>query len=215
MTDNLSDDQFRLDRENEIVELRRTHDIMVSKRDQLEQGFAELKASLEEKQRATEDVAREVSELRRENVVLREELEKFRNVAPDGSLSLKEQPAIEAVVARLEVAWTTADADAFAAEFTHDADFVNIRGEYFSGRTSITWGHANIWHGAYAGSTVRYGLSRLRELRPGVLLAHVEAALHVPAGPMAGDIQAIPSMVLVFDKDTWRIAAFHNTTRQS
>jgi uncharacterized protein (TIGR02246 family) len=96
-----------------------------------------------------------------------------------------------------------------------DADFVNIRGDYISGRQSVAQCHAEIWSGIYAGSTLRYSLSHLRELRPGVLLAHLDAALHVPTGPFAGDIRSIPSIVLVLDSGTWRIAAFHNTMRQS
>jgi uncharacterized protein (TIGR02246 family) len=118
-------------------------------------------------------------------------------------------------VSHLEAAWKSADADAFAAEFTQDADFVNIRGDYLSGRESIAQGHAHIFSGIYAGSTIRCTLSHLRALRPGVLLAHLEAAFHVPDGPMAGDILAIPSMVVVRNEGTWRIASFHNTTRQS
>jgi len=122
-----------------------------------------------------------------------------------------DRAAIEALVARLEAAWNTADATAFAAEFTADADFVNVRGAHDSGRDAIAHGHAGIWGSIYAGSTLRYSVSQLRELAPGVLLAHLDARLHVPTGPLAGDISAIPSLVLVQDGGAWRIAAFHNT----
>ncbi len=124
-----------------------------------------------------------------------------------------DRAAVEALVARLEAAWNAADPAAFAAEFTADADFVNVRGDYSSGRDAVAQGHAAIWKGIYAGSTLRYSLSRLRQLAPGVLLAHLDAQLRVPAGPLAGDISAIPSLVLVDDDGAWRIAAFHNTAR--
>lgn len=120
---------------------------------------------------------------------------------------------VEALVARLEAAWNAVDADAFAAEFTADTDFVNVRGDYHSGREAVRQGHAAILAGIYAGSTIRYSLARVREIAPGVLVAHVDALLRVPAGPLAGEIAAIPSMVLVRDGAAWRIAAFHNTAR--
>jgi uncharacterized protein (TIGR02246 family) len=124
-----------------------------------------------------------------------------------------ERAAVEALVARLEAAWNAADTAAFAAEFTADTDFVNVRGDYSSGREAVAQGHAAILRGIYAGSTIRYALSRLRRLAPGVLVAHVDAHLCVPAGPLAGDIEAIPSLVLVDEGGVWRIAAFHNTAR--
>jgi uncharacterized protein (TIGR02246 family) len=122
-----------------------------------------------------------------------------------------DRAAVEALVARLEAAWNAADATAFAAEFTADTDFVNVRGDHHSGRDAVAAGHAAIWSSIYAGSTLRYSLTQLRELVPSVLLAHLDAQLHVPAGPLAGDISAIPSLVLVQDGGAWRIAAFHNT----
>ena len=124
-----------------------------------------------------------------------------------------DRATVEALVSRLEAAWNAADAAAFAAEFTADADFVNVRGDYSSGRSAIAQGHAAIWTSIYAGSTLRYSLSRLRPLAPGVLIAHLDAHLRVPAGPLAGEINAIPSLVLVDDDGAWRIAAFHNTAR--
>ena len=120
-----------------------------------------------------------------------------------------------AIAARLEAAWNAADADGFAAEFTPDADFVNVRGDYASGRGAIETAHAHIWSTIYAGSTLRYSVSRCRQLAPGVLVAHVDAHLHVPAGPLAGEIHAIPSLVLVQAGDRWQIAAFHNTPRSA
>jgi uncharacterized protein (TIGR02246 family) len=124
-----------------------------------------------------------------------------------------DRAAVEALVARLEAAWNAADPAAFAAEFTADADFVNVRGDYSSGRDAIAHGHAAIWQSIYAGSTIRYSLARLRPLGPGVLVAHLDAHLRVPTGPLAGEIIAIPSLVLVDEDRAWRIASFHNTAR--
>ena len=119
-----------------------------------------------------------------------------------------------AMMGRLEAAWNKADAAAFAAEFADDADFVNIRGDYASGRHAIAEGHAHIWGSIYAGSQVRYSLRQVRQLAPNVLLVHLDAELHVPRGPLAGQTSALPSLVLVSAEGGWKIASFHNTVRQ-
>jgi len=130
-------------------------------------------------------------------------------------MNTSNQADVEQLVARLEAAWNETDADAFAREFTENADFVNIRGEYGTGRDAIGAAHAMIWKTIYAGSKVRYSLTRLRQLTSDVLLAHLQADLHAPTGPLAGDTVGIPTMVLVRDGAAWRIAAFHNTLRHS
>ncbi len=121
--------------------------------------------------------------------------------------------SVASLVARLEAAWNAGDSAAFAAEFTPDADFVNVRGHYASGRDSIAQGHAHIWSTIYAGSTVRYSVIHLRRLTADVALAHLDAHLRIPSGPQAGDTNAIPSLVLVHTATGWQIAAFHNTYR--
>lgn len=124
-----------------------------------------------------------------------------------------DEAAVRALVGRLEATWNAADPPGFAAEFTRDADFVNVRGDYHSGRDAVAHGHEAIWKSIYAGSTIHYSLARVREIAPGVLLAHLDALLRVPVGPLAGDISAIPSIVLVREDGAWRIASFHNTAR--
>jgi len=128
-------------------------------------------------------------------------------------MDASDRAEIQSLVTRLESAWNQANAVAFSAEFTENADFVNVRGEYGSGRNAIGAAHAKLLKSVYAGSTVRYSLSRLRPLAAGVAIAHLEADLLVPTGPLAGKTSALPSLVLVRDGGVWRIAAFHNTLR--
>jgi uncharacterized protein (TIGR02246 family) len=117
----------------------------------------------------------------------------------------------ENVTARLQDAWNAANGAAFAAPFAPDADFVNVRGDMHSGRDAIAAGHQQIFDTIYAGSTLRYTVRQARELDDGVILVHIDALLSVPAGPLAGEIPALASLVLVRDGDEYRIAAFHNT----
>jgi uncharacterized protein (TIGR02246 family) len=127
------------------------------------------------------------------------------------SSSLRDEAV--AIAARLQRAWNEGDGAAFAAEFTTNADFVNVRGDYASGREAIAGGHAHILSTIYAGSTLRYAVARVRDLAPGAVLVHLDAHLTVPSGPLAGEIDAIPSLVLVEEAGSWKIAAFHNTQR--
>ena len=120
------------------------------------------------------------------------------------------KPTVETVIKRLEDAWNAADGAAFGAEFAADAEFVDIRGELHSG-DAIASGHQRIFETVYAGSTVRYAVIAARELDDHVILAHVKATLNAPTGPLAGESEAIATVVLVGDGDDRRIAAFHNT----
>ena len=117
---------------------------------------------------------------------------------------------VSEIVAKLEKAWNAADGAGFAQYFAEDADFVNIRADYFHTREVIAQGHQGIFDTIYKGSVVRYQMARVRELSPKVLLAHVHATLKVPTGPLAGELNSLFSMVLVQNGD-WRIASFQNT----
>ena len=127
------------------------------------------------------------------------------------TLSDADRAAITAIINALETAWNTADGDAFAAPFTADADFVNVRAEHHRGRAAIVAGHNAILGSIYAGSVNRYEVASVRLLNADVALVHVNAALDVPAGPLAGHLKALFSAVLVRTAGTWEIASFHNT----
>ena len=118
--------------------------------------------------------------------------------------------AAETMIERLEDAWNAADGAAFGAPFAPDADFVTIRGELHSGE-AIATGHQQIFDTIYAGSTVRYTVLGARELDDGIILAHVRGNMSVPSGPMAGEAEALASVVLIRAGDDHQIAAFHNT----
>jgi uncharacterized protein (TIGR02246 family) len=116
-----------------------------------------------------------------------------------------------ATFARLEQAWNAADGAAFGAEFTADADFVDVRGVHHHGRDAIAAGHQAILESIYRGSTVRYTVEATRELLPACTIAHVGAVLDVPAGPLAGRRRARLTAVVVERDGVPAIAAFHNT----
>jgi uncharacterized protein (TIGR02246 family) len=126
-----------------------------------------------------------------------------------------DRAAIDQIVRRLETAWNAGDGEAFSTPFAEAADFVNIRGEHFSGRAAIGAGHAAIFRTVYAGSTNQMTLEAARLLRPEVALARVYSVLDVPRGPLAGRHRARFTLVLTKERSGWEIATLHNTLQPS
>jgi uncharacterized protein (TIGR02246 family) len=122
-----------------------------------------------------------------------------------------DQALWDALAAGLESAWNAGNGDAFAAFFTEDADFVNIFGHRGKGRPAIAEAHKMIFRTVYAGSLMKCTVTHSRLLSDEVALIHLKSCVQVPQGPMAGEIHAVPSAVLVCGRDRWKIAAFHNT----
>jgi uncharacterized protein (TIGR02246 family) len=127
------------------------------------------------------------------------------------TLAPGDRAAVERIVRQLEAAWNEMDGVAFAAPFADDADFVTGRGEHFRGRPAIAAGHAGIFRSVYAGSVNQYTVDAVRLLRPLVALAHVQARLDVPEGPLAGQHRALFSLLCTQESGGWEIASFHNT----
>ena len=123
--------------------------------------------------------------------------------------------AAENIAAALTTAWNDADGRAFAAQFTAGADFVNIYAMHGVGREAIAHGHQAIFDTIYKGSTNRFTVKAVRRLNDDIAVAHISARLQVPSGPMAGDLVALATAVLVREGETWRITAFQNTREQA
>ena len=115
------------------------------------------------------------------------------------------------LIGRLERAWNEADGRAFGEPFTADADFVNIRGDHLRGQEAIAAAHQAIFDSIYRGSSTEFELTGARELSGDVILAHAMAVLKAPSGPLAGEHNAVQTLVLVRGGDGWEIAGFHNT----
>lgn len=126
-------------------------------------------------------------------------------------LSPGDRAALEGLVRQMEDGWNAMDGAAFAAPFTEDADFVNVRGEHFRTHSAIAGGHAEIFGTIYAASVNEYSVESARLVRPDVALVHVHSRLDVPAGPLAGHHQARFSLLCTREAGGWQIAALHNT----
>jgi uncharacterized protein (TIGR02246 family) len=112
---------------------------------------------------------------------------------------------------QLEDAWNRADGPAFAAAFTDDCDFVDVRGARHRGTAAVAAGHQAIFDSIYAGSTVRYELEDARCVGPDIVLAVVGATLDAPTGPLQGTNHSRISAVITAHGGRWAITGFHNT----
>jgi uncharacterized protein (TIGR02246 family) len=144
---------------------------------------------------------------------MRYNLHSSRRQAEDREAVVDPKEIAETVIKRLEEAWNAADGAAFGESFAPDADFVAIRGDWHSGE-EIAAGHQQLFDTIYAGSTVRYTVLRARSLDDNVILAHVRGTLNAPTGPLAGESEALASVVLVGEGGDHRIAALPQHPRR-
>jgi uncharacterized protein (TIGR02246 family) len=131
------------------------------------------------------------------------------------SVEAREDPVqvASAVLDRLNAAWNAADGARFAAEFTDDADVINIFGEPFHGRADLASRMQLIFDGIFKGSVhVGREIEVARYLAPDTILVVSSARIAVPAGPMSPETSNRQTLILVKDGDGWRIRHWHNTT---
>jgi uncharacterized protein (TIGR02246 family) len=127
------------------------------------------------------------------------------------ALAPDDEAAIRAIVATLEARWNAADGAGYGANFTEDADFVNVYGQHFTGRATIAAGHQRIFDTVYRGSINSGAVEATRALGQDLALARVAWHLRIPAGETVREAQARATLVLAKTAAGWRIAAFHNT----
>jgi uncharacterized protein (TIGR02246 family) len=118
-----------------------------------------------------------------------------------------EDAGTEAITEGLARTWSSGDADAYAACFAEDAAFVDALGRLQLGRSTIAAEHRKLFETIYAGSRLTVWTIGSRDLGAGLHLVHVGSSLSVPAGPRAGVVDAIQTLVV----RAGLIESFHNT----
>jgi uncharacterized protein (TIGR02246 family) len=117
------------------------------------------------------------------------------------------------VLDRLNAAWNAADGVRFAAEFTEDADVINISGEPYRGRSDLARRMQLIFDGIFKGSRhVGREVEVARYLAPDTILVVSTAIIAVPTGPMSPETRNRQTLILVEHDGNWRIRHWHNTT---
>lgn len=138
------------------------------------------------------------------------------------SVSMAQSPAdqseLRGILQQQEAAWNRGDGSAWASAFSDDADFINIRGAVFHGRTLIAQRHAQIFSGPYQGSHSKITIRQLTEIAPGVALIETEHEItgykFLPPGiapTSEGVLRTLMKYVAVKQGGQWHLVAAQNT----
>lgn len=124
-------------------------------------------------------------------------------------------PGIDTVVSAVVEAWNRHDMQAYAAQFTEDADFVNVIGMHFRGRPKIESVHVDLHRTIFKNSILRAVNTTVRSVNDQVALAHVAWEMTGAEGLPGWNVpelrKGMMSLVLVRTGDRWLITAAHNT----
>ncbi len=120
----------------------------------------------------------------------------------------------EEIPAQFAAAWMNRDAEALAALFVEDADFVNVVGLWWHNRADIQRAHAYGLRVIFDQSTLRAGGIRTRSLGEGYAVVHCRWHLtgqRDPAGELLGERTAV--MVFVAEQTPlgWQVVTAQNT----
>ena len=117
----------------------------------------------------------------------------------------------EAVVSGLIRAWNAGRAMEFAGFFTENADLVNIHGMHLKGRQAIAGLYEMLFRSVFAESSVNPSAASSKRLRADVELVHLKVRVNVAHGHMAGEQNAVVSLVMTHHGNRWMVASMHNT----
>lgn len=124
-------------------------------------------------------------------------------------------PGIETVVSAVVDAWNRHDMKAYAAQFTEDADFVNVVGMHFRGRPQIEAVHIDLHRTIFRNSNLRSVNTTVRPVNDQVAVAHVAWEMTGAEGLLGWNVpelrKGMMSLVLVLRGDRWLITAAQNT----
>ena len=121
--------------------------------------------------------------------------------------------AIHAVIKRFVDAWNHHDAKAFAAVFSEDADFTNVRGIGASGRGAIEAFHAPVFATIFSKSHLEYTDIKTRYLRSDIAAVDVRWKMTGAMDPQGNpwpEREGLLNFVMAKNDGRWEIAVMHN-----
>ncbi len=111
-------------------------------------------------------------------------------------------------------AWMARDADALAALFAEDADFVNVVGIWWEDRGAIRAAHHTGLTTFFRDSRLSPGRVKLRQVAPGAAVVQARMILtgqRAPDGTEAGPRHTILTFVMAERAEGWVCVAAQNT----
>jgi uncharacterized protein (TIGR02246 family) len=131
------------------------------------------------------------------------------------------QTAIEKMLATEQAAWNAGDSVAYADAYTDDADFINIRGQVFTGKTAVQQQHAKIFAGPFKDSSINIVVRRFTQLSDHAALVDTDQTVTnfkgLPPGIVATDQDTLVThfkyLAIQQVDGTWKFAAGQNTSQ--
>ena len=131
------------------------------------------------------------------------------------AVDTSDQEAISAVIAKNASAWAAGSGEAFAAQFSDDADYVPPTGDRMHGKQAIASGMQRAFQSFFKDSRLVLKVDSIRFIGSGVAIAHVGAGIVREGQDEAGATdQSLQTYVLAKHDGDWQIEAFQNTFRQ-
>lgn len=139
------------------------------------------------------------------------------NFSSLSALENSDYEEINQIIEHIANAWNDHEGQGFADDYAEDADFVNIFGMVFKGKSEIEVRHVKILQTFLKGSKFETVDFKLREVKPGLVIAHVYWKVsHVPKpNKDSSDVmKGVFTHVFVKNQDNWEITASQNTLQQ-
>lgn len=127
--------------------------------------------------------------------------------------SARNEAAIKAVIAAFAEAWNAKDAKHLASLFAEDADFVDVMGHWFKGRTEIEHAHAQALASFLSDNYITITDTQIKFLTPNVAVLHSTwetTGQKSPDGVHQIEDTGVWTAVTTCKENTWQIIAFHN-----
>jgi uncharacterized protein (TIGR02246 family) len=124
-----------------------------------------------------------------------------------------DERAIHAVMDQFMEAWNHHDAKAFAAVFSEDADFTNVRGVSASGRSKIEAFHAPVFATMFSKSHQEYTDIKTRFLRPDVAAVDVRWKMTGSTDPQGNprpEREGLLNFLMEKHDGRWEVVVMHN-----
>ena len=127
---------------------------------------------------------------------------------------VNDEQAIRNVILQMTEGFNKHDAKAATQMYTSDADFVNVRGDKYTGAVEIQQKLAAIFSTRAKQATLKTLNVTVRFVNPDLAIAHVTnelSGLIDSAGLRLPSHQELSIRVFIKESGIWRVTAFHNT----
>ena len=126
----------------------------------------------------------------------------------------KDEQTIRDIILQMTEGFNKHDAKAATQMYTSNADFVNVRGDKYTGAEEIQQKLAAILSTRAKEATLKTLNTTIRFVNPELAIAHVTnelSGLVDASGLKLPSHQELSIRVFIKEKGNWRVTAFHNT----